>query len=58
MKLHILLLRHTMFNFEMFFHYHINRTGVRLATALSNELECFDLKLPMWRVLAVLWSHH
>ena len=47
-----------MFNFELFLPYQINRTGVRLATAFSNELERFDLKLPMWRVLAVLWRHH
>ncbi len=45
-----------MFNFELFLPYQINRTGVRLATAFSNELERFDLTLPMWRVLAVLWS--
>jgi DNA-binding MarR family transcriptional regulator len=46
-----------MFNFELFLPYQINRTGVRLATAFSNELERFDLTLPMWRVLAVLWRH-
>ena len=44
-----------MFDFERFLPYQVNRTGVRLATAFSNELERFDLTLPMWRVLAVLW---
>jgi DNA-binding MarR family transcriptional regulator len=46
-----------MFDLEHFLPYHINRAGVRLATAFSKELERFDLTLPMWRVLAVLWHH-
>ena len=46
-----------MFDLEHFLPYQVNRTGVRLATAFSNELERFDLTLPMWRVLAVLWHH-
>ena len=49
--------RQTMFDLDLFLSYHVNRTGVRLATAFSNELEHFDLTLPMWRVLAVLWQH-
>jgi MarR family transcriptional regulator, organic hydroperoxide resistance regulator len=45
-----------MFDFTRFLPYHINRTGVRLATAFGNDLERFDLTVPMWRVLAVLWQ--
>ena len=44
-----------MFSLEHFLPYQLNRTGVRLATAFSSELERFDLTLSMWRVLAVLW---
>ena len=55
------LLRHAcgteMFNLARFLPYHINRTGVRLVTAFGNELERFDLTVPMWRVLAVLWQN-
>jgi DNA-binding MarR family transcriptional regulator len=45
-----------MFDFTRFLPYHVNRTGVRLATAFGNELERFDLTVPMWRVLGVLWQ--
>ncbi len=46
-----------MFELARFLPYHINRTGVRLVTAFGNELERFDLTVPMWRVLAVLWQY-
>ncbi len=46
-----------MFDLNRFLPYHLNRTGVRLATAFTKELERFNLTLPMWRVLAVLWHH-
>ncbi|EME68497.1 MarR family transcriptional regulator [Paramagnetospirillum caucaseum] len=46
-----------MFDLNRFLPYHLNRTGVRLAAAFSKELERFNLTLPMWRVLAVLWHH-
>jgi DNA-binding MarR family transcriptional regulator len=35
--------------------YLVNRVGSRIAAAFSRELDRFDLTLPMWRVLAVLW---
>jgi MarR family transcriptional regulator, organic hydroperoxide resistance regulator len=44
-----------MFDFTRFLPYHVHRTGVRLASAFGNELERFDLTVPMWRVLGVLW---
>jgi MarR family transcriptional regulator, organic hydroperoxide resistance regulator len=34
--------------------YLLNRTGVRIGDAFSNELEKFNITLPMWRVLASL----
>jgi MarR family transcriptional regulator, organic hydroperoxide resistance regulator len=43
------------FDLNRFLPYLLNRSGVRLATAFSNELERFKLTLPMWRVMAVLW---
>jgi MarR family transcriptional regulator, organic hydroperoxide resistance regulator len=46
-----------MFDLGRFLPYHINRTGVRLATAFGNELRRYSLTVPMWRVLAVLWHH-
>jgi DNA-binding MarR family transcriptional regulator len=46
-----------MFDLDRFLPYHVNRTGVRLAAVFGKELERFDLTLPMWRVLAVLWHH-
>lgn len=46
-----------MFDLNRFLPYHLNRTGVRLAAAFIQELDRFDLTLPMWRVLAVLWHH-
>ncbi len=46
-----------MFDLERYLPYHLNRTGVALATAFTKELKHFDLTLPMWRVLAVLWHH-
>lgn len=44
-----------MFDLARFLPYHINRTGVRLATAFGNEIDRYSLTVPMWRVLAVLW---
>jgi len=44
-----------MFDLARFLPYHINRTGVRLATAFGEELARYDLTVPMWRVLAALW---
>jgi len=44
-----------MFDLARFLPYHINRTGVRLASAFGDELARYDLTVAMWRVLAVLW---
>jgi len=44
-----------MFDLARFLPYHINRTGVRLASAFGADLERYDLSVTMWRVLAVLW---
>ena len=44
-----------MFDLGRFLPYHINRTGVRLASAFGAELARYDLSVPMWRVLAALW---
>jgi MarR family transcriptional regulator, organic hydroperoxide resistance regulator len=44
-----------MFDLARFLPYHINRTGVRLATAFGNDLDRYGLTVSMWRVLAVLW---
>ncbi len=46
-----------MFELARFLPYHINRTGIRLATAFAGELDRFSITVPMWRVLAVLWHH-
>lgn len=46
-----------MFDLDNYLPYHLNRTGARLASTFSSELERFELTLPMWRVLAVLWHH-
>ena len=35
----------------------LNRTGSAIATAFSTELKNLDLTMPMWRVLAALWSN-
>lgn len=45
-----------MFDLARFLPYHVNRTGVRLATAFGEELARYDLSVPMWRVLAALWD--
>ncbi|MCB1534412.1 MAG: MarR family transcriptional regulator [Rhodoblastus sp.] len=45
-----------MFELARFLPYHINRTGVRLATAFGAELARHGLSVPMWRVLAALWQ--
>lgn len=44
-----------MFDLARFLPFHINRTGVRLASAFGDELARYDLTVPMWRVLAALW---
>ncbi len=44
-----------MFDLARFLPYHINRTGVRLASAFGDELARYDLAVPMWRVMAALW---
>ena len=44
-----------MFDLARFLPYHINRTGVRLATAFGDDLQRYGLTVTMWRVLAVLW---
>lgn len=44
-----------MFDLARFLPYHINRTGVRLASAFGDELARYELTVPMWRVLAALW---
>jgi DNA-binding MarR family transcriptional regulator len=46
-----------MFDLARFLPYHINRTGVRLATAFGDDLQRYGLTITMWRVLAVLWHH-
>ena len=46
-----------MFDLARFLPYHINRTGVRLATAFGDDLHRHGLTISMWRVLAVLWHH-
>ena len=46
-----------LFDLKRFLPYLLNRAGIRLATAFSAELSRFDLTLPMWRVMAVLWHH-
>ena len=46
-----------MFDLDHYLPYHLNRTGAKLAAAFGNELQRFELTLPMWRVLAVLWHH-
>jgi DNA-binding MarR family transcriptional regulator len=35
--------------------YLLNRAGVRIAMAFSEEIRRFGITLPMWRVLAQLW---
>lgn len=35
----------------------LNRTGSAIAAAFSQELKSLDLTMPMWRVLAALWSN-
>ena len=35
----------------------LNRTGSAIANAFSQELKSLDLTMPMWRVLAALWSN-
>jgi len=46
-----------MFDLGTYLPYLINRAGVRIATAFTQELVRFDISLAMWRVLAVLWQH-
>lgn len=35
----------------------LNRTGSAIAAAFSQELKSLGLTMPMWRVLAALWSN-
>lgn len=35
----------------------LNRTGSAIASAFSNELKGLNLTMPMWRILAALWSN-
>ncbi|HLI12619.1 MAG TPA: MarR family transcriptional regulator [Alphaproteobacteria bacterium] len=43
-----------MFNLAVYLPYLVNRAGVRLAEAFSDELEAYGVTLPMWRVMAAL----
>ena len=40
---------------EAYTPYLLNRAGVRVANAFSQELKRFDISLQMWRVLVALW---
>lgn len=44
----------TDFDLTRYLPYLVNRTGVRIATAFSEELRAHAITLPMWRVLAAL----
>ena len=44
----------TDFDLTRYLPYLVNRTGVRIATAFSEELRVHAITLPMWRVLAAL----
>jgi DNA-binding MarR family transcriptional regulator len=35
----------------------LNRAGVRMGMVFSSELDKYSLSIPMWRVLAALWSY-
>lgn len=43
------------FDLSRYLPYLLNRAGVRIALAFSDEIRRFGITLPMWRVLAQLW---
>jgi len=44
-----------LFDLSRYLPYLLNRAGVRIALAFSDEIRRFGITLPMWRVLAQLW---
>ncbi len=45
----------TLFDLSRYLPYLLNRAGVRIALAFTDEIRQFGITLPMWRVLAQLW---
>jgi len=45
----------TPFDLSRYLPYLLNRAGVRIALAFTDEIRQFGISLPMWRVLAQLW---
>ena len=45
----------TRFDLSRYLPYLLNRAGVRIALAFTDEIRRFGISLPMWRVLAQLW---
>jgi MarR family transcriptional regulator, organic hydroperoxide resistance regulator len=44
------------FDLQAYVPYLLNRAAVRIADAFGEELKRHDLTVPIWRVLAALWS--